>query len=335
LLADTSLSPQQNIDYELRGLSSLSESEANGLSLLAQVAAAKQRRCPNPNAPILFGTHKTENIVTVTKAPCKNWSCPVCGMKKTGQAVATLLNHVNTVGGQWYIMTLTAHENWHTPDASVKNFRANWDKLRKRIIRKTPDGQFSYFATWEHHEDGSFHKHLITNAKLPFTAKKVDGKIKYTCQWLKDNARQCGLGFMADYQPIQNAGSAAHYVAKYLTKSMSSEKYWPEKMHRYHTSQDWTPLPDLAGSSDFTWEYMDDADDLWLSLHTAKDNGAKIYGAYQQLSDITQVMLWYYEVRGIKRDHRTTPLYAPKPLYKSNTFRKKWMKGKTEHNYLM
>jgi len=267
---------------------------ADGLSLLEQLAEASvaqvtpvsplkkinqdaENTCKSPKAPILFGRHKTENKTLVIRTRCKMWNCPVCGARKAKKAVAYALNHINRVGGQWYFMTLTAHEKWRG-DASHENFTRNWHKLRKRMRYFNGGEQFDYFRVWEHHKDGTLHMHILTNCYLPYsTHYNKKGEKTHYSGWLKRNARQCGIGFMADFQPLENAGFAAHYVAKYMAKSMDDSVEWKKGLRRYQTSQGWTTLPDLTESTDFDWQYLRNSSHAWFEAYQAQDAGFEIY----------------------------------------------------------
>lgn len=255
----------------------MSSAVGDGLSLLEQLAKKAGKRCKNPKAPILLGKDEKNGIALVHKTECKMWNCEQCGAKKARRAIARVLTHINTIGGQWYFMTVTAHEKWRGQESSHENFTRNWHKLRKRM-RYQHGGHFDYFRTWEHHEDGTLHMHIITNCKLPYASKtNKHGKTKHRSGWLKRNARQCGMGFMTDYQPLENAGFAAHYVAKYMAKSINESVDWKKGLRRYQTSKGWALLPDLREETDLEWEYIKNSAHMWFECYNAKDAGMEIY----------------------------------------------------------
>lgn len=269
-----------------------------GLSLLEQLAERSVARCRNPKAPILFGYHKNEGRAVIHKADCKMWQCTGCGARKAKRAIALCINHINTVGGQWYFMTITAHEKWRGSEASYENLSRNWHKLRKRM-RDQHGGHFDYFRTWEMHEDGSWHMHLLTNAVLPYKEKvNKKGEKNFVSSWLKKNARESGLGYMTDYQPLDNAGFAAHYVAKYMTKSTEDDDKWIKGMRRYQTSQGWTKLNDLSQATDYDWKYIESGGNLWFEYHNAKDAGFEVYlTSHGQKVTSKKAMDFFYGVR--------------------------------------
>ena len=61
-------------------------------------------------------------------------------------------------------------------------------------------------------------------------------------RWWKDNAIECGLGFMSDVSEVEAVGSVAGYVAKYTGKMMSQSRF-PKGARRLRLSHGW---PDLA-----------------------------------------------------------------------------------------
>ena len=337
---DKDLKALSDAHYEQKSsiLGDKSIREADGLSLLEQLAESSvaqvspdvvetetvlermktnaDRRCRNPKAPILFGRSIDRSMALVHKTKCKCWSCVTCGARNARRAIARCLNHVNTVGGQWYFMTLTAHGNWRGSEASYKNLSSNWHKLRKRM-REIHGGQFSYFRVWECHKDGSWHMHFITNAKLPYKQITADdGSISYSCRWLKDNASASGLGYIVDYQPLENAGFVAHYVAKYMAKSIDDHADWLRGMRRFQTSSDWLPLPDLTKETDFEWQYMKNSVHLWYTYYETKDAGMEVYlsSTGQKTSAPELQRFWL----GIRKDSQPE---SNKPFYEQDWFK--------------
>lgn len=286
------------------------------LTPLNQIKQSGDKACRNPNAPILFGKHESDGKALIFRAKCKQWGCPSCGARNAKRAVAYLLNHINKVGGQWFFVTITAHEKWRGPEASYENLSRNWHKLRKRM-RAENGGHFDYFRVWEHHTDDTFHMHLLTNCVLPYKEyiNKKDQKAYYS-RWLKDNARQSGLGFMTDYQPLENAGYAAHYVAKYMAKSVGDAGKWIKGQRRYQTSQGWTSLPDLTESTDFDWTYVENSNHMWFEYHDTKDKGFEIFISGKSGKASSRDAVDFY----LHRKEERASLHKPK-IYKSTELR--------------
>lgn len=300
-----------------------SEREAGGLSLLEQVAAdavasneqpsqkktplqrirsMKIRKCRNPKAPVLFGISKTDGLALVHKSKCNMWNCPTCKARKAQRAIAYLLNHINSVGGQWYFITITPHGKAKKDGWSLANLRTNFHKLRKRM-REEHGGHFDYFRVWETFKDGEWHIHMITNCELPHEwGRKPSGKKGWASRWLKKAAAECGLGWAADYEPLENAGFAAHYVAKYLTKALDEGVEWEKGQRRYQTSQGWTSLEDWSEEGDFEWEYIKDSAKMYKEGMKARALGIDIYisTSSQRPRSVPELITWFVRGAGNK-----------------------------------
>jgi len=133
-------------------------------------------------------------------------------------------------------LTLTSHEGL-SPAMTIKVFRHAWDQLNKRIRRASPD--YQYLCIPEQHQDGRLHAHLIETTKLG-------------TRWYKDNARECGLGYMAEESKVYSPEGAAWYVVKYLSKNMLDAR-WPEDFRRVRTSRGWPKLPELDIVPGWLW----------------------------------------------------------------------------------
>jgi hypothetical protein len=149
-----------------------------------------------------------------------------------------MLFGLNEIGGDWSFITMTAHEKWRG-DASLKNIRKNWPKLRKRLARKS-DGDLYYVWVFERHKDKSWHIHALVNQPIE-------------SRWYKDNARECGMGYQAKSIQLENYGQAAGYIAKYLLKQMFMLDPYPKGMRRITTSRNFPALPDRDTDNDLVW----------------------------------------------------------------------------------
>jgi len=126
--------------------------------------------------------------------------------------------------------TVTSNRHVRNLDAGIKRWRKNWPRLLRRIKRE--GGHTAYMQIPEQGKDGAYHVHILTTASI-------------SERWLKDNAVQCGFGYIADFEPVKHSGKAASYVSKYLTKH-SHSLTWPKYFRRVNTSQNWPrpePLP--------------------------------------------------------------------------------------------
>jgi hypothetical protein len=103
------------------------------------------------------------------------------------------------------------------------------------------------------------HVHLIASANLG-------------TRWWKDNARECGLGYMTEEEEFKagkaEPGRAAAYAAKYLDKQLGV-KAWPRYFHHIRTSQHFPELP-ASGDNPYEnviWHALSPKDVLhWLAM---------------------------------------------------------------------
>lgn len=210
----------------------------SGLTFIEQLHAISQSDCAAINRPFVTGVSETNAVAILMRPSCKMWNCQACGARNAKRWIARIINHINRVGGEnWCFFTLTAHEKWRGAVASVANLRSGWKKLYNRILRRF--GKLDYARVWEAHSDNSFHLHGLMC-------------IKINKRWLKDNARQCGMGYQVDIQRVENAGQVAGYISKYMVKSGLKNEY-PRGLRRIEVSRNWTKLPDLKADTVMIW----------------------------------------------------------------------------------
>jgi len=209
----------------------------------------------------LVGVRAKEAIVIRTR--CKQWDCPYCAEQNARQWRAIIIDAINKIGGEWYMMTLTAHKNATKRATSLKNIQSGWGKLSDRI-RRIADKKAAYVRVYETHKNGRVHFHALTNwTPLDYKPPKI--KSDPGSRWLKDNAVQCGMGHQVKIELIHgHAGLAAAYVTKYLTKSLAK---LPPGVRRVQTSQDFRQPTDMT-PSEYSWTvheelYTRDLMELW------------------------------------------------------------------------
>ena len=181
--------------------------------------------CPNPRVPWMIGTNPTTAKAVVFRPRCKLWSCPVCG-KSNAWAWSFRANAgahaLYDAGASVDFVCITssaklspAQSWWVAPKA--------WMKLQARVRRKVHSWQ--YFAVPEI-QPGTrrVHFHMLTTANLPE-------------RWWKDNAAECGFGYISDKEEVWSLGGVVSYVSKYLTKSLDEEM--PPRTRRIRTSRGW------------------------------------------------------------------------------------------------
>ena len=235
-----------------------------GLTFLEQLTVfVLEGRCSNPAVPFLYHVSPVGQI-TFTRGACKMWGCRECALVNAKKWIARIIDGINKLPDEdWYFATVTAHRKWRG-GKSLINLRSNWHKLRKRLQRmaKKLGVQLYYARIWEHHKDGSFHMHIITN--VPVTQK-----------WLKNNAAKSGMGYQAHMDDIVNAGQAAGYVAKYMLKQSENETLhtFPKGARRIEVSQNWTAWNEKKNEG---WHYSGDLEQSIGKARFMRYHGKKV-----------------------------------------------------------
>jgi len=201
-----------------------------GLILSLEKVAAN--RCISRGRPVIKATNHEQKRAVFFRPRCKQWSCPTCGQINAERAVA-LAAHGSSVlskdqGHVLTFVTVTSHERL-SAGATLRVLPSAWPKLRKRIARSADNP--AWLLIPELHEDGRVHLHGIVAAQLE-------------TRWLKDNARACGFGYMADAQIVQNVYEVVSYTAGYMGKTLQNSNF-AKGFHRYRTAQHWPHLPEL------------------------------------------------------------------------------------------
>lgn len=176
------------------------------------------------------------NRVIFFRPNCKMWSCDFCGQQRARWVMVLAAyghDELNAAGKQIHFATVTNRANVRSMEQGLKRWRKNWPKLLRRM--KRAGGYCAYIQIPEQHKDGAYHVHLLITSML-------------TERWLKDNASECGFGYIADYEQVRTAGKAATYVAKYLTKASHSLQ-WPKYFRRINLSRNWPRPPQIEKST--------------------------------------------------------------------------------------
>lgn len=177
---------------------------------------------------------------------CKMWKCVSCGRTQKLLWQAKIGNGYDVYEAQgitdWCMLTITSHEKNRTIARGLHVWPDAWKKLSARMRYRYPGVR--YVLLPELHEDEAVHWHMIASHGVK-------------TRFLKDNARQCGLGFMADSKPVRESYDAIRYVSKYVSKTIGAVD-WPKWMKRIATSQQWPPLPpeEEYDTVDLDWTYL-------------------------------------------------------------------------------
>lgn len=214
-----------------------SDAEGGCLSYYEQFNTAPI--CRDTSAPWIVGWNDGKRQAIVWKPPCNRWTCEACGPVNRAKAAIRCyvgVEEMIAAGRMPYFLTLTSHEKLNAW-SSWKVFPKAWNKLRTRASRSDAGGW--YFMVREGHDDGRCHAHAVTSWAMD------DG-------WWHDNARQSGLGFMAENRPAKTAAGGGAYVLKYLVKQMQAA-IWTKGSRRYNASQAWPDLPELESGKE--WQF--------------------------------------------------------------------------------
>jgi hypothetical protein len=214
----------------------------SGLSFIEQLQKTCKNPCMRPPRNWILGKDLLSKTVLLIQPSCKTWACPSCAARNAKRWIARIINGVNHMDGDWWMFTLTAHEKMRGQTASVKNLREGWKKLYNRARYEYETA--SYCKVWEMHDDGkTFHLHGLVDRN-------------WQERWLKDNARECGMGYQVDIHEVDNAGQVAGYIAKYFLKSESivnDGNPFPKNLRRIEVSRNWLELPKMAEYERFQW----------------------------------------------------------------------------------
>ena len=162
---------------------------------------------------------------------CKSWKCPEC-RELASWVWAQRLKHGIEVYREsglsdWQMLTITSHEKLRGMSSCLSVWPKAWGKLSTRLRRETAPLRYALMP--ELHKDTRVHVHLLTNATV-------------SERWLKNNARECGLGYQVAADEIDDAARAVFYAIKYLGKS-AGDVDWPRGFRRVRTSQKWPEMP--------------------------------------------------------------------------------------------
>jgi len=195
------------------------------------------------NAGILIGWDHMAKHALVTGASCDSWGCAECrsSMSERWGLRATLgCAEIVKSGKRLDFVTITSHERLCNFAQTEKVWRVAWHALYCALRRVTSD--LRYMIVPERHKDGRMHVHALWDAGV-------------SQKWLKDNARQRGLGYQCKVLHISTERYAAKYVIKYVGKDLGSD--CPAHFRRVRVSRNWADIPEPATSdTNLHWEYV-------------------------------------------------------------------------------
>lgn len=172
-----------------------------------------------------------------TRLRCKQWSCEACAKMNAWIWRNWLIKRLPKMGDEWWILTLTANSRTRERVTSMDNLRTNLDAFFKRVKRVF--GHIEYVRVYEKHPTSdAVHVHIVICGLAPFVKFNVSKKGVKTAKgtyerkgrkgtwtvrtWVKKNAGDLKMGYIADVQKIQGEPvKAVWYVTKYLTKAQA------------------------------------------------------------------------------------------------------------------
>lgn len=234
-----------------------------------------------PNYSLVVWKFVPGEPAIMVRLRCKSWQCEFCAKKNRELWRSHLKKRIGKIGGSWWFVTLTAHENTRTPGTSLANLRNNLDRLFKRIRRVWK--RIDYVRVYETHQTGAFHCHLVMQglSARVFRLQAKNGQTYYTPDnkplvartwgvktWFRRNAREIGMGYMVDVQALRDTPQVVNYITKYMTKEAQS--FWVKGLRRIQTSErigaanpraqgGWRVGPVVYGGA-VQWQAVRDAD---------------------------------------------------------------------------
>lgn len=238
--------------------------------------------CDTPRRPWLLGVNIETKRAVAFKPRCKLWTCPACAeinRRLWGARAYFGAEVFQEAGDNVYFLTLTSHEGL-SPEGTIKVWPQAWKTLRQRAVRWNGGQVFDYLMVPEKHKNGRLHVHMVE------TLGAGD-------RWWKDNARQCGLGYMVSEQVCNTANGAAFYVTKYIGKSLGAED-WPANFRRVRLSRSWPPLPEMETAPGWHWRVIDPDNSLDDELTRIQESGFALH-------TLDHYTAWVY-ARAVSRD---------------------------------
>lgn len=233
--------------------------EGSGLFLIEQLTADQQ--CSVSNI-MMRGYNAEAKMAVFFKPRCKMWNCPNCGAVNRSLWIMRVVSATQQFEAQGLpisFVTVTSHEKL-SPDATIRVLPSAWHKLSMRARRKMKG--LNYVVIPETHTDGRLHLHGIFMAQ-------------FSTRWWKDNARACGLGFMAEEAVVFSAAGAGWYTGKYLGKQLNTNQ-WAKGFRRVRTSLLYPKLPVLPKNEGWVFSPLGREESLSSAILAAKQSGLRV-----------------------------------------------------------
>jgi hypothetical protein len=230
-----------------------------GLIYIEQLTASQ---CENRKRPYMAGRNANTKKAVLFRPRCKLWSCPHCAKINSDLWIMRVTHGCQQLiaqGHELSFVTVTSHEKL-TAQQSVEVLPNSWHKLSMRLRRHVKG--MKYVVIPERHQSGRIHIHAIT---LAGTNKR----------WWKDNARACGMGYMAEEEAVYSASGAGFYVGKYLSKQLSDAR-WKKGFRRVRTSLHFPKLPPLPRDDNWVFEILKGGMEVSVTMEHLQEQGYSV-----------------------------------------------------------
>lgn len=189
----------------------------------AQDKYAQQQTKKNPEcctgSIVLYSEDKEEIKIMPTR--CKKWTCKSCAPYK--RMVAQ--NEIRRGHPERHIVLTCRPQPGLSQIEHLRRVKKSLSKLVRKIRRH--DFKFEYWATFEFHENGAPHIHILQRGR--YISQRYLSQM-----W-------CDLtgNYIVSIDRVDNTRAAAAEATKYLTKSAAEVKEKAPRLKVYSKSQNW------------------------------------------------------------------------------------------------
>ncbi len=159
-----------------------------------------------------------DTMITASVMRCKSWECETCFEYRLH-----LLKQLAASGKPTTFITLTASPAaGDTAAAAARSLVHAWRMIVQRAKREGVIDSIQYLCVFEETKQGRPHLHIL--ARCGYVPQ----------QWLSDRMQEYARSPIVDIRAIRDAGQAAAYIAKYVSKGPArydgTKRYW-RSMH--------------------------------------------------------------------------------------------------------
>jgi len=173
------------------------------LPVQLSVDADTRSRCKTGAA--VYANAETQTCVVVPLM-CHRWDCDTCGpikAKMWERQIASALP-------ERFMLFTRNPVKGDSPQYAYDRMKAGWTAFVRAIRARF--GRFEWCAIWELHKDGYPHLHVAQKGKFLPQA------------WLSRVAPHFGFGKVVDIQRIYSKNGCAHYMSKYMVKTLAATR---------------------------------------------------------------------------------------------------------------